>query len=227
MIDTTVAHALRLGTTAITARCVGLHPATGRPIVFSSDTVHVHVVPLRSVRIRTPLTRLRSGAVMPASIWGEPGAISPMILGTLPDLRVDWHSDQPEVLRVFGVFADAGVQYGAADAIAVRVRAGQTGKARLTALVQWSGGRQELTVEVTVFEQLELVQPQAIRSDAIIVPPNFGIDLHANLANVKYAVQQQEGSGGKAATEAVVSVTADGRLKSGDAVGRELVIVSV
>lgn len=225
MIDTTVAHALRLGTTAITAKCVGLSPATGRPIVFSQDTVHVHVVPLERLRIRTPLTRLRSGAVMPATLWGEPGAISPMILGTLADLRVEWTTDQPEVLRVFGVFADSGIQYGAADAIAVRVKALATGKARLSAIVTSATGRQTIAVEVTVFEQLELMSPQAIRSDAIIVPPNFSIDLKANLADAKFAVRTA-GSGPADATGAVVAVTPDGTLTSGDAVGRELVIVS-
>lgn len=223
MIDTTVAHALRLGTTTVTAKCVGISPATGRPIVFSQDTVHVHVVPLERLRIRTPLTRLRSGSVMPATLWGEPGAISPMILGTLPDMHVEWSTDQPDVLRVFGVFADAGIQYGGADAIAVRVKALGTGKARLSATVTTAAGRQTIAVEVTVFEQLELQSPQAIRSDAIIVPPNFSIDLKANLADAQFAVRAAPA----AAASAVVAVTPDGTLTSGDAVGRELVIVRV
>lgn len=229
MIDTTVAHGLRLGRTAITAKCVGFNPATGRTIVFSQDTVHVHVLPLERFHIRTPLTRLRSGSVMPATLWGEPGVISPMILSTLAELSVEWSVDQPDVLRVFGVFDDAGVQYGPADAIAVRVKALSTGKAKLSATVTSPAGRQTITVEVTVFEQLELLAPQFIRNDAIIVPPNFSIDLKANLPDTQFAVRT---SVANSATDApnsassVVRVTKDGQLTSGDAVGRDLVIAS-
>lgn len=221
MVDSTIVHALRLGTTAITAKCVGINPTTGRTTVFSLDTVHVHVVPLERFRILTPLTRIRSGAVMPATLWGEPGDISPMILGTLPDLHVDWSTDQPDVLRVFGVFADAGVQYGPADAIAVRVKALSTGTAKLRATVRSAAGSQTIVVEVTVFGQLELVAPMAIRSDAIIVPPSVSIDLKANLADAQFAVRGDAPNGG-----GVVTVTKDGTLTSGEMVGRDLVIVS-
>lgn len=221
MVDATVAHGLRLGRTAITAKCVGINPATGRTIVFSQDTVHVHVLPLERFRIRTPLTRLRSGSVMPATLWGEPGLISPMVLGTLRELHVEWSVDQTDVLRVFGVFDEAGVQYGAGDAIAVRVKALRAGKAKLSATVTSPAGRQTISVEVTVFEQLELLAPQAIGMDAIIVPPNFGIDLKANLADTQFAVRQNGDAGA-----GVIRVTRDGQLTSGDAVGRELVIAT-
>lgn len=71
---------LRLGQSTIIGRCIGVNPANSQPIVFSEDVIEVHVVPLDRVKIRTPLIRIRAGAVMPATIWGVPN-ISPMILG--------------------------------------------------------------------------------------------------------------------------------------------------
>lgn len=107
----------------------------------------LHVVPLTQIKIVTPLLRIQCGAVMPATLWGEPD-ISPMILGTLNDLSVVWSTDQPDVIGVFGVFADAGIVYGARDAISVRVKALNPGKAKLIATVVTSLGKQRIFVDV-------------------------------------------------------------------------------
>lgn len=79
--DSSILTALRLGETIVTGRCVGINPINGQQIVFSEDQVQINVVPLDQVKIKTPLVRIRSGAIMPATIWGVPN-ISPMILGT-------------------------------------------------------------------------------------------------------------------------------------------------
>lgn len=146
-MDSAIATALRLGATTITGRCVGISPSTGRQIVFSEDSVQLHVVPLAHIKIVTPLIRIRCGAVMPATLWSEPD-ISPMILGTLADLSVVWSTDQPDVIGLFGVFADAGIVYGARDSISVRVKALNPGKAKLVATVVTSSGKQRIFVEV-------------------------------------------------------------------------------
>lgn len=146
-MDSALATALRLGSTVITGRCVGISPSTGRQIVFSQDTVQLNVVPLDKIKIVTPLIRIRSGAIIPATLWGVPD-ISPMILGTLPDLSVVWSTNQPDVIRVFDVFSDAGIEYDSNDAISVRVKALNPGKAKLQATVVTPHGKQQLFVEV-------------------------------------------------------------------------------
>lgn len=70
-MDSAVALALKLGETKITGKCVGVNPATGKQIVFSQDSVYIRVVPLDKIKIVTPLVRIRSGAVMPATLWGK------------------------------------------------------------------------------------------------------------------------------------------------------------
>lgn len=79
-IESSILTALRLGKSKIRGRCVGISPVNGQQIVYSADEVEINVVPFDKVKIATPLTRIRTGAVMPATIWGVPN-ISPMILG--------------------------------------------------------------------------------------------------------------------------------------------------
>lgn len=70
-MESAVATALKLGDTKIIGKCVGINPATGRQIIFSQDSVHIFVVPLDKIKIKTPLVRIKSGAVMPATLWGK------------------------------------------------------------------------------------------------------------------------------------------------------------
>lgn len=69
-MDSAVALALKLGGTKITGKCVGVSPSNGKQIVFSQDTVEIHVVPLNKLKIVAPLVRIRTGAIMPATLWG-------------------------------------------------------------------------------------------------------------------------------------------------------------
>lgn len=70
-MDSAVALALKLGETRITGKCVGVSPSSGKTIVFSQDSVIVNVVQLNKFKIVAPLIRIRSGAVMPATLWGK------------------------------------------------------------------------------------------------------------------------------------------------------------
>lgn len=79
-MDLSVAKGQRLGKTIIIGRCVGINPVNSQQIVYSQDQIEINVVPLNKVKILTPLRRVRSGTILPASIWGVPN-ISPLILG--------------------------------------------------------------------------------------------------------------------------------------------------
>lgn len=100
-----IAH--QLGTTKITGRCLLKNPISGKDEVVSEDSVEVYVVALTAIQIRTPLVRIRSGAVMPATLWGHPD-LSPMVLGTLQNMRTTWTVNQPDVVEIFNVFTAAG-----------------------------------------------------------------------------------------------------------------------
>ncbi|XP_058828895.1 nuclear pore membrane glycoprotein 210 [Topomyia yanbarensis] len=211
-IDSGLVSGLKVGHSKVVGRYVATNPSTGAEIILSEDTVHVHVVPLGAIEIRVPLSRIRTGAVMPAHVWGVPG-ISPLVLGTLETVKIFWSTDHEDVLDVKGVFREAGVEYHAKDAIGVRVKALAPGKATLhVTLVSANGVRRTARSEVTVFQLLELESPKVIRYDSILIPPRTSIQLKANLEDAVY--QLEEGS------SSVVKVSKEGLVKSGDVVGR-------
>lgn len=72
-----------LGKTKIVGRCIGINPVNSQQIVYSEDQIEINVVPLNKIKVLTPLRRVRSGTILPASIWGVPN-ISPLILGVYP-----------------------------------------------------------------------------------------------------------------------------------------------
>lgn len=216
-MDSSVLTALRLGQSIIVGQCIGINPANGQSIVFSEDRVIVHVVPFDRVKIKTPLVRIRTGAVMPATIWGIPN-ISPMILGTLRDLKVKWSTDQPDVIDILDIFSEAGVQYDDIDSISVRVKALNPGRAKIKAEVETPSGRQTCSVDVTVFKMLELESPKRITSDAIIVPPNSLVNLKANLPDTSFKFAGESVGG--------LKISPDGVLRTNEAIGRDLIIVN-
>lgn len=74
-MESAIVTALKLGETQITGKCIMKNPGNGREVVISEDTVEVHVVPLLNIQIKTPLIRIRSGAIMPAAVWGNKNRI--------------------------------------------------------------------------------------------------------------------------------------------------------
>lgn len=176
------------------------------------------MIPLDGVRIRTPLVRIKAGAIMPATIWGNPD-ISPMVLGTLPSLKVFWSTDQPNVIQVKSPFEDIGVEYSELDSISVRVVALAPGKAKLHAVVQAGGTKYAVNTEINVFKTLELEAPKRIVYDPIMIPPRSKVQLKANLDDVTYVLDEKHNG-------SIVKVSRNGIVVSADTNGRELVIAS-
>lgn len=69
-MESAIVTAHKLGTTKITGKCIMTNPGNGKEVVISADIVEVHVVPFVNIQVKTPLVRIRSGAVMPAAVWG-------------------------------------------------------------------------------------------------------------------------------------------------------------
>lgn len=72
-----------------------------------------------------------------------------MILGTLRDLSIVWSTNQSDVISINGLFSDAGIEYLATDAISVRIRALNPGRAYIQTVIRSSAGRFTTSVEVT------------------------------------------------------------------------------
>ena len=217
-IDGSVVEGKKVGITKVTGRSVGTNAADGSQIVFSEDSIYVNVIPLNKIRIKTPLQRLKSDAIMPASIWADPD-ISPMILGTLKNLKIRWHTDAPDLIEIKGVFEELGVVYGDKDSISVRIRGLKQGKGRIFATAMLGSQKLLAEQEVIIFKTLELESPKRIIRDPIIIPPRTSLQLKANLEDTIFELNNQ-------ADNTIINVSRDGIAKSYDGVGRSLIIAS-
>uniref|UniRef100_A0AAG5DFW4 BIG2 domain-containing protein n=1 Tax=Anopheles atroparvus TaxID=41427 RepID=A0AAG5DFW4_ANOAO len=218
-VESGVATGLRIGRSKVTGRCVGVNPSTGAQFVFSEDTITVHVIPLDTIELKTPLRRIQVGATMPAHVWAVPG-VSPLVLGTVQNVKIRWSTDHTDVLDVRGVFQDIGVEYLERDAITIRVKALAPGKATLhVTLITPEGLTLTARSDITVFRLLELVAPKAIRYDSILIPPKSTIQLKANLDDAVYQLDSDVSTG-------IVQVSREGLVKSGESTGRVQVMAS-
>lgn len=141
-----------------------------------------------------------------------------LLKGTLTS-RVRWHTNQPDVIEINGIFSEAGIEYDEHDSISVRLKALNPGTAKIQAEFTTTSGSHLSFIEITVFKLLELEQPRHISSDVIIVPPRSQINLKANLPDARFQVADGTNGG--------LKVSADGVLRTSDHIGRDLIIVSV
>lgn len=213
-----VVEGLKVGKTKVVGRSVGTNPANGSIITFTEDFIYVTVIPLSKVKIRTPLLRIKSGNVMPVALWAEPD-VSPMVLGTLKNLKIRWQTDAPDIIELKDVFEDLGIVYGEADVISMRVRGLKQGKAKIVAKVFQGNSKFEASVDVTVFKTLELESPKRIVHDPIIVPPRTSLQLKVNLEETIFELNDQ-------ADRNVINVSRDGNVKTFDMLGTSLIIAS-
>ncbi|XP_060653588.1 nuclear pore membrane glycoprotein 210 [Drosophila nasuta] len=216
-MSSAIVTAHKLGVTKITGRCLLKNPISGKDDVVSEDSVEIRVVALTAMQIRTPLVRIRSGAVMPATLWGQPD-LSPMVLGTLENMRTTWTVNQPDVVEIFNVFSAAGIEYQSSDLISVRIRALNPGKVTITASVQLADGVKlpPTSVELIVFKTLELLAPKPITMDWILAAPRSTLQLKCNMDDAVYKLDGQ--------SSGIVSVSPDGVVNTKDTLGRDLII---
>lgn len=137
--------------------------------------------------------------------------------GTLTS-KVRWHTNQPDVIEINGIFSEAGIEYDEQDSISVRFKALNPGTAKIQAEFTTSTGSYACFIEITVFKLLELDLPRRITSDAIIVPPRSQINLKANLPDARFHLAEVNSSG--------LRVSGDGILRTSEHIGRDLVIAT-
>ncbi|XP_030369021.1 nuclear pore membrane glycoprotein 210 [Scaptodrosophila lebanonensis] len=215
-MNSAIVTAHKLGSTKITGKCLLKNPVTGKDEIVSEDTVELRVVSLTAVEIRTPLVRIRSGAVMPATLWGQPD-LSPMVLGTLENMHITWSANQNDVVEIFNVLTTAGIDYKSNDMISIRVRALNPGKVSITAVARLADGQKlSSTVDLIVFKTLELVAPKPITMDWILTAPRSTLQLKCNMDDALYKLDSQ--------SSGIVSVTPDGIVHTKDTLGRDLII---
>ncbi|XP_003463919.2 nuclear pore membrane glycoprotein 210 isoform X2 [Cavia porcellus] len=206
---------------------------TGKVIVISQDLVEVEVLQLQAVRIRAPITRMRTGTQMPVYVTGITNSQSPFSFGNaVPGLTFHWSVTKRDILDLRGRYHEASIrlqsQYNFAMAVHGRVK-GRTGlrvvvRAQEPRAGQLHGLARELSdeIQIQVFEKLRLLNPE-IEAEQILMSPNSFIKLQTNrdgAATLSYLVL--DGLEGVP----VVHIDERGFLVSGSVVGTSTIEVT-
>lgn len=217
-IDGSVVEGQKVGKTKVIGRSTGINPIDGSTIIFTEDSIFITVIPLNKISIRTPLQRIKAGNVMPVTLWAEPD-VSPMVLGSLKNLKIRWQIDAQDVLELKDVFEDVGVIYGEADVISMRARGLKQGKTRISVTVFQGSSKFLATTDVSVYKTLELESPKRIVHDPIIIPPQTSLPLKVNLEEAIFEVNEQ-------ADSSVINVSRDGIVKTFETLGTSLLVAT-
>jgi nuclear pore complex protein Nup210 len=182
----------KLGISVITGQAVGVNKVTGQRVIYSQDSLDVHVIEMQGIKIHTPLTKLKTGTTMPVWAQGIPDLLSPIIIGSMePPLRFAWSVTAREVGVVRHVFEDFGLVIPEEDMVSMRFSAVSPGHTFLRMdvyLPPEMGGRLDVPdfqdfLEIEVFEELLLIRPPyplTQQSPLLVLAPNSEVQLKTN-----------------------------------------------
>ncbi|XP_036204850.1 nuclear pore membrane glycoprotein 210 isoform X4 [Myotis myotis] len=192
---------LAVGNGTVSGVVQAVDAETGKLVIVSQDLVEVEVQLLQAVRIRAPITRMRTGTQMPVYITGITNNQNPFSFGNaVPGLTFHWSVTKRDILDIRGRHHEASLQlpsqYNFAMTVHGRVR-GRTGlrvvvKALDPTAGQLHGLAKELSdeIQIQVFEKLMLLNPE-IEAEQILMSPNSFIKLQTNrdgTASLSYRV---------------------------------------
>uniref|UniRef100_A0A8C5CHL2 Nucleoporin 210 n=1 Tax=Gadus morhua TaxID=8049 RepID=A0A8C5CHL2_GADMO len=219
---------LSIGQTTVSAVVVDKN---GRKI--ASDRVEVEVVQLRAIRIRAPITRMKSGAQMPVYVMGLTTSQTPFSFGnTLPGLLFHWSTTKRDILDVQSRHSEANIHLAAEHNFAMSVTGRTRGRTGLKVVLrvtdpttgQLAGGAQELSdeVQIQVYDKLHMVNPQ-VKGEEILMAPNSFLKLQTNrdgVSGLSYRMLE-------CPDQAVVAQVDDkGSLSSGSLTGSSSLLVT-
>ncbi|XP_037586068.1 nuclear pore membrane glycoprotein 210 isoform X3 [Cebus imitator] len=181
---------LAVGNGTVSGLVQAVDAETGKVVIISQDLVQVEVLLLRAVRIRAPITRMRTGTQMPVYVTGITNHQNPFSFGNaVPGLTFHWSVTKRDVLDLRGWHHEALIrlpsQYNFAMNVLGRVK-GRTGLRVVVKAVDPTSGQlyglaRELSdeIQVQVFEKLQLLNPE-VEAEQILMSPNSYIKLQTN-----------------------------------------------
>ncbi|XP_031421461.1 nuclear pore membrane glycoprotein 210 [Clupea harengus] len=217
---------IALGNVTVTGLVQAVDAETGKLVIVSQDQVEVEVVLLSGIRIRAPITRMKTGTLMPVYVMGLTGSQTPFSLGNaVPGLTFHWSVTKRDILEVQTRHLEASVQLGAEHNFAMSVLGLSKGRTGLKVVVRATSPKagqlvdyaKELSdeLQIQVYEKLQLVNP-AVQVEEILMTPNSNMKLQTNRDGVGALSYQVLDCPDKAA---LVQVDDKGHLSSGSLTG--------
>ncbi|XP_039627245.1 nuclear pore membrane glycoprotein 210-like [Polypterus senegalus] len=188
-----------VGNVTVTGVAQAVDVETGKLVITSMDNVDVEVVQLKAVRIRAPITRMKTDTKMPVYVMGIKSSQTPFSFGNaLPGLTFQWIVSKRDVLDVQTRHSEAMLQLPLENnfvVIAYGKAEGRTGlkvivKATQPAAGHLEGNLKELSdeIQIQVFEKPYLLNPQ-MEPEEILMSPNSFLRFETNrdaVATIRY-----------------------------------------
>ncbi|XP_045065483.1 nuclear pore membrane glycoprotein 210-like isoform X1 [Coregonus clupeaformis] len=179
-----------IGNVTVTGLVQAVDAETGKLVVVSQDQVEVEVVQLRAIRIRAPITRMKTGTQMPVYVIGLTSSQTPFSFGNaLPGLTFHWSTTKRDVLEFQSRHAEASVQLQPEHNFAMSVTGKTKGRTGLKVVLkvtdpkagQLEGNLLELIdeLQIQVYDKLHMLNP-AMEAEEILMAPNSGLKLQTS-----------------------------------------------
>uniref|UniRef100_A0A4W4F2I6 BIG2 domain-containing protein n=1 Tax=Electrophorus electricus TaxID=8005 RepID=A0A4W4F2I6_ELEEL len=217
---------LAVGNMTVTGVVQAVDTETGKLVVVSQDQVEVEVIQLKAIRIRAPITRLKTGTMMPVHVMGLTSSQTPFSFGNaLPGLSFHWTVTKRDILEVRTRLSEANIQLSAEHNFAMNVLGRSKGRTGLRVVVKATvpeaGHLEENALEMSdeiqiqVYEKLQLLNPE-VQAEEILMSPNSFLKLQTNRDGLAALVYRVLSCPDKAA---LIQVDDKGHVSSGSLTG--------
>lgn len=179
-----------VGNATVTGLVQAVDAETGKLVVVSQDQVEVEVVRLTAIRIKAPITRMKTGAKMPVYVIGLTSAQTPFsFANAVPGLSFHWSTTKRDIVDVQSRHTEANVELQAEHNFGMRVTGRTRGRTGLKVVLrlkdpmvgQLVDNLQELKdeIQIQVYDKLRMLKPE-VESGDILMAPNSALKLQTN-----------------------------------------------
>uniref|UniRef100_M4AT94 Nucleoporin 210 n=1 Tax=Xiphophorus maculatus TaxID=8083 RepID=M4AT94_XIPMA len=179
-----------VGNVTVTGLVQAVDAETGKLVVISQDQVEVEVVILSAIRIRAPVTRIKTGAQMPVYVMGLTNSQTPFSFGSVvPSLTFSWSTTKRDILDVHSRHIEANVELQPEHNFGMTVTGRTRGRTGLKVVLrvsdpnaqQLEGNVLELRdeIQIQVYDKLHVLHPQ-VEAEEILMAPNSALKLQTN-----------------------------------------------
>ncbi|XP_077368198.1 nuclear pore membrane glycoprotein 210 isoform X2 [Festucalex cinctus] len=181
---------MTIGNVTVTGLVQAVDAETGKLVIVSKDQVEVEVVHLTAIRIRAPITRIKTGMQMPVYVMGLTNSQTPFTFGNaLPSLTFHWSTTKRDILDVQSRHSMANVELNAEHNFGMSVTGRTRGRTGLKVVLtvvdpvvgQLAGNLSELKdeIQIQVYDKLHMLNPK-VEAGEIFMTPNSVLKLQTN-----------------------------------------------
>ncbi|XP_068453673.1 nuclear pore membrane glycoprotein 210 isoform X2 [Clinocottus analis] len=179
-----------VGNVTVTGLVQAVDAETGKLVIVSQDQVEVEVVQLTAIRIRAPITRMKTKTQMPVYVMGLTNSQTPFTFGNaVPGLTFTWSTTKRDILDVQPRHSEANVELQSEHNFGMTVTGRTRGRTGLKVVLrvtdpnarQLVGNLQELMdeIQIQVYDKLHMLNPQ-VEAGELLMAPNSALKLQTS-----------------------------------------------